>query len=130
MAGRLRIGIFFDLDESALKKYYPNKYYNQAWADIKRFMESRDFIHQQYSGYISKNYMTQFRAQTIVKDMAFKYPWLQECLKECVMTTVGREFDLKKYIHGLWQENEPLPEDENQFADSILDAEDEDEMEL
>lgn len=129
MAGKLRIGIFFDLDESALKKYYPNKYYNQAWADIKRFMESRDFVHQQYSGYISKNYMTQFRAQTIVKDMTLKYPWIMKCLKECVMTTVGREYDLKKYVQDLWQENETLSEDENQYSDSTQDAE-EDEMEL
>lgn len=127
---KLRIGIFFDLDMEALRKNYPNKYVNQAWADIKRYMESHGFVHQQYSGYISKSYMNKNMARMVMQKMSYEYPWLQECLKECVMTTVGREFDLKKYIRELWQENEPLPEDENQFADSILDAEDEDEMEI
>ena len=124
-----KIGIFFDLDNESLKRYYPNKYYTQAWADIKRFMESRDFIHQQYSGYISNSFITKHEAHIIVKEMSLKFPWLKNCLKECILATVEKGYDLKEIVIEAW-DNESQREDEYLSDNHITDEEYEDEMEL
>ena len=49
--------IAFDLDTASLKKYYPNKSWENAYNDIKRHMKNNGFEWQQGSVYVSKKSM-------------------------------------------------------------------------
>ena len=92
-------------------------------------MENHGFIHQQYSGYISKSYMQKSKAQEIVMELALKYSWLNKCLKECVMSTIGKEYNLKDYVNKLYENIDELDDDEIYFVEQEVEEE-KDEMEL
>lgn len=85
-----RRAINFDLNDYLLKKNYPStRSYKNAWNDIRIFLEKRNFVHRQYSGYVSKVGMTMVDVGNAVVAMSFEFDWL----KPCVM-----EFDVTKSI--------------------------------
>lgn len=45
--------INFDLDDGFLKRNYPSNNYKKAWNDIRAFLVKSDFVHRQYTGYVS-----------------------------------------------------------------------------
>jgi len=97
--------IAFDLSQEELKKYYPRskfamspKYYNEAYADIRRFMKKMGFVHRQGSVYISKNPMTNADVNILVGKLAKEFPWLSQCVKEFDVTSIGTQHSLKKAL--------------------------------
>ena len=73
--------IAFDLKQEALKEHYPCKdgktnpqFYKRAYADIRDFMESRNWEHRQGSGYISKDELTDFAVRSLMKRMVKAMP--------------------------------------------------------
>ena len=48
-----RKAINFDLNNQLLKENYPSKNYKKGWTDIRIFLEKSNFVHRQYSGYVS-----------------------------------------------------------------------------
>jgi virulence-associated protein VapD len=52
-------GIHFDLDTDALKQYYPNGDWHNAYHEVRRYFAKNGFDHIQGSGYHSVNPISQ-----------------------------------------------------------------------
>jgi len=98
-----RKAINFDLDDSLLKKYYPSKNYKNGWRDIRNFLRKSNFIHRQYSGYVSKDCISMADVSAIVYNMSLHLKWLKKCAMEFDVTIVTDEYS---------------------FLDTIMDADD------
>ena len=82
--------IAFDLDTANLKKYCPKEHWQSAYADIKRFMTQNNFIWQQGSVYTSEKGLTPYETYAVIKAMIQSYPWTNVCMRDCVVTNIGR----------------------------------------
>lgn len=89
-----RKAINFDLSEHLLKLYYPSYNYKNSWKDIQKYLEEQDFIHRQYSGYVSKNSISMTKLGYILDNMVQQYSWLKKCVKQFDITIVGDEYNL------------------------------------
>ena len=81
----------FDLNIDNLKLYYPNKNINQAWDDIKRFMTKNGFEHNQYSAYISKDRITQYKIRSVMRSMYKKLPWFPLCANKVMLSELNSQ---------------------------------------
>ncbi|OUQ06773.1 hypothetical protein B5E92_11195 [Erysipelatoclostridium sp. An15] len=95
-----RKAINFDLSENLLKKYYPSKNYRNSWREIKKFLEKSDFIHRQYSGYVSRKCIPMADVLNIITEMAIKLKWLKLCVIEFDVTIVGNNYSLISHIYN------------------------------
>lgn len=73
--------INFDLDTKRLLKIFPNGT-REPYALIKKFFEDRGFEHRQYSGYISKNPLSEYQIDNLAKELGQKFIWLKTCMQE------------------------------------------------
>lgn len=96
-----RKAINFDLDENLLKEYYPSKNYKNGWRDIKRYLENNNFIHRQYSGYVSKEAIPMAKIGIIIDEMSYQIKWLKKCIKEFDVTIVGNDYSFIQRINSI-----------------------------
>ncbi len=82
--------IAFDLDTNRLKTYYPDEHWNNAYRDIRKFMSNNGFQWEQGSVYTSKTARNPHEIRTIITAMVSEYPWLNVCMRDCVVTNIGR----------------------------------------
>ncbi len=92
--------INFDLNDNLLKRYYPSKNYKKGWRDIKRYLENNNFIHRQYSGYVSKEAITMAEVGIIIDEMSYQIKWLKKCIKEFDVTIIGNEYSFIQRINN------------------------------
>lgn len=92
--GRSRKQIAFDIDTAMLKVYYPSKSWNNAYEDIKRYMKSKGFEWKQGSVYISRSPLPEQAVAKIMKELANKHTWLNMCMRDCTVSSIGRTFNL------------------------------------
>jgi virulence-associated protein VapD len=92
MAGT-RKQIAFDLDTNALKIYYPAEHWQSAYDKIKRHMAKYGFEWKQGSVYHSKSAMNDSVPTAAIADLVKANPWLNICMRDCVVTNIGREYD-------------------------------------
>ena len=95
-----RKAINFDLNDDLLKKYYPSKSYKNAWRDIKKYLINNQFVHRQYSGYVSINSMSMAEAGNIIGKMARKWNWLNKSVIQFDVTNVGEEYSFLEKIEN------------------------------
>lgn len=86
--------IAFDLDTEALKQYYPKGRFENAYYDIRSFMNKNGFIWQQGSVYVSKMPIPAAQTAKIIGKLALEQPWLNLCMRDCVVTNIGRTHSL------------------------------------
>lgn len=89
--------INFDLLTNELKKVYKSNnpfVYMKGYKEIGRFLKSRGFIHRQWSGYISKEPMSNLNVIQIIKDLNKAFPWLKHCVRKFDVTNIGDTFDM------------------------------------
>lgn len=86
--------IGFDLDTIALRTYYPYANWRKAYEDIKSYMIKKNFIWQQGSIYISQNPINNREAKLIVKDLICKNPWLNLCMRDCILADITKKHNL------------------------------------
>lgn len=86
--------IAFDLDTNALKMYYPADSWNNAYEVIKKYMVGNGFVWQQGSVYVSQKPTTAANVQNIIAILVKKQPWLNLCMRDCVVTNIGRTHSL------------------------------------
>ena len=104
-----RKAINFDLNNNLLKQYYPSKNYKKAWKDINKYLENNDFIHRQYSGYVSKIGVSMAEVGNIIGKMSRKWTWLNKCVMEFDVTKVEDEYS---FISRIKQESKVTSKDE------------------
>ena len=89
-----RKAVNFDLNDNLLKKYYPSKSHKNAWRDIKKYLINNQFVHRQYSGYVSIDSMSMAEAGNTIGKMARKWSWLSKSVMQFDVTNVGEEYSL------------------------------------
>lgn len=90
---KCRRAINFDLSEELLKQHYSPTKYKKAWGEIAVYMDKHGFDHRQYSGYVSRNPMTELETNKFLQKMANDLPWLGSCARVFDVTEVGRTYD-------------------------------------
>lgn len=104
-----RKAINFDLNNNLLKQYYSSKSYKNAWKDIKKFLLCSNFIHRQYSGYVSKTGISMADVGNIIGKMSRKWTWLNKCVMEFDVTIVSDEYS---FISRIKKESKVISKDE------------------
>lgn len=87
---RSRKQIAFDMDTGELRKYYPKDHWQSAYEDIKIHMRKNGFEWEQGSVYISQKPIESYEATAILEKLVEKCPWLNVCMRDCVVTNIGR----------------------------------------
>jgi virulence-associated protein VapD len=86
--------IAFDLDLNLLKEHYPGNTPTQGYGDIRKFLETKGFGHQQGSVYFGEESVDAVHTVVTVQQMAATYPWLSHCVKDIRMLRIEENNDL------------------------------------
>lgn len=86
--------ITFDIDTNCLKDQYHNDSSPNAYGDIRKFMESNDFIWQQGSVYFGTDKIDAVKCILAVQRLARLYPWFSTCVKDVRMLRIEENNDL------------------------------------
>lgn len=78
MKGKKFRAIYFDLDTNALEFYYQKDNWNNAYKDIQRFLEKKNFKHEQGSVYHSVIPMEFNNVLMIIRELQHKYKWFSK----------------------------------------------------
>lgn len=115
-----RKAIHFDLDTSELKKIFQTNnpfVYLKAYKAIGRFLKSKGFEHRQWSGYVSKEPMTDLAVTKIVRKLNKSLPWLKQCVQKFDVTNIGETFDLM-FVFKHQKVKAPAKEQDGKQADN------------
>ena len=86
-------GINFDLDTGALKEYYLDGDWHNAYHDIRNFLCENEFEHIQGSGYHSIGPMSEAKAMGIIYKMTNELSWINYCVNICTISDVPERYD-------------------------------------
>ncbi|EAA4627458.1 TPA: virulence factor [Escherichia coli] len=86
--------ISFDLSVAALDQHYPGNNYNNAYAEIRRFLEAKGFNRQQGSVYFGDNSVDAVRTVMAVNALSNQFPWLKACVSDIRMLRIEENNDL------------------------------------
>lgn len=86
--------IAFDLSVSALEQRYPGNSYNNAYGDIKKFLEGHGFNRQQGSVYFGSQEMDMVKCVMAVNAMSREYTWFKDCVVDVRMLRIEENNDL------------------------------------
>ena len=86
--------ITFDIDTNCLGNNYHNTSSNNAYGDVRKFMESNNFTWQQGSVYFGNKHINAVNCVTIIQRLAKKYPWFSACVKDVRMLRIEENNDL------------------------------------
>ena len=100
--------INFDLIEEKLKIHYDSKKYKKAWGEIAKYMDQHGFKHRQYSGYVSKEPMTERQMNKFMRKFAKDLPWVGICSSRFDVTNVGESYDFIGVLRGTSSKGKPL----------------------
>ena len=81
--------INFDLDTKELKKKYPGNSYENAYYDIRDFLECNGFEHSQGSGYVSISRLSDTAAIDVISQLMEEFPWLRGCVKKLYLSDIA-----------------------------------------
>ncbi len=100
--------LYFDLRVKDLKKYFSESNPNGAYGKIRKYLEKREFSHEQYSGYHSKYKTTDLEIFDLIRDMSREFPWLPYCLNHFEVTNIGTNHDLMQLFEETIQDPEKI----------------------
>lgn len=129
--GYSRKQITFDLQQKALRQYYPKpkrslnpQFYKKAYQDISVFMCANGFEHRQYSVYTSKERLDTYDIVELMEKLAEEMPWLGKCAKEVDVTDIGdTQHSIKDLLFAKRQDTFSVTaESDGVKPDSILSA--------
>lgn len=90
--------IAFDLDTTLLKKHY-NENYNNAYTEIKSFLEAEGFERQQGSVYFgTKDRVNAVSCVMSAAKLSKTFPWFAPCVKDIRMLRIEEANDLKPAV--------------------------------
>jgi virulence-associated protein VapD len=91
--------VTFDIDTSCLNEHYHNDSSNNAYGDIRKFMEANGFIWQQGSVYFGDPVkISAVTCVTVVQRLAKQYAWFPTCVKDVRMLRIEENNDLMPAI--------------------------------
>lgn len=99
--------ITFDLNQEALRQWYPHResigdpqYYKRAYKDIQRFMSENGFERRQRSVYVSMEELTTLDIVDLMQQMSGQLPWLGRCAEQIDATDIGVQHSLLGLLCG------------------------------
>ena len=84
----------FDLSDAKLKEYYSKKNPKGAYGKILRYFKEHNFEHRQYSGYRSKEKMSDVEIMDLMNDLFEQLPWIEKVAEKIDVTNVGKLYDI------------------------------------
>jgi virulence-associated protein VapD len=90
--------VVFDLDTNCLSNEYHAPSANNAYADIRKFMESHGFKWQQGSVYFGDESIDAVKCVLVVQKLARTYAWFPACVKDIRMLRIEENNDLMQAI--------------------------------
>lgn len=86
--------VTFDIDTNCLNNEYQTQSSNNAYKDIRVFMESNNFKWQQGSVYFGNESINAVSCVLIVQELSRKYSWFAACVKDVRMLKIQENNDL------------------------------------
>jgi len=87
--------IAFDLKVSDLETYYPGNSYNNAYGEIKKFLEAKGFNRQQGSVYFGDtDKIDAVKCVMAVNALSQQFPWFKQCVTDVRMLRIEDNNDL------------------------------------
>lgn len=90
--------ISFDLDTKVLQQSYPSASWQNAYADIGKFLRERGFDHQQGSVYFGDDTIDVVRCQLAVQEMTIEFDWFAPSVRDIRMLRIEENNDLRPAI--------------------------------
>ena len=90
--------VSFDLDTKALQDVYAKGGWQNAYADIARFLRTRGFDRQQGSVYFGDDSVDVVRCQNAVQELTFEYAWFAPSVRDIRMLRIEDNNDLMPAI--------------------------------
>ena len=84
MDDRALKAINFDLDTNEMRKIF--KRYTDGYSLLRRTFKKLGFEHEQGSGYISKEEITDVAVERAIRTIVKENPWLLKCVKKFKIT--------------------------------------------
>lgn len=86
--------IAFDMDTSMLQQTYPNASYNNAYADIRKVLETMGFDWQQGSVYFGSSTVNAVTCVLAAQKLATAYSWFSPSVRDIRMLRIEEMNDL------------------------------------
>ncbi len=96
--GPVMYAISFDLDTKVLQQSYPSPSWQNAYADIGKFLRERGFDHQQGSVYFGDDTIDVVRCQLTVQEMTIEFDWFAPSVRDIRMLRIEDNNDLRPAI--------------------------------
>lgn len=93
--------ITFDIDTNCLNQQYPQDKYNNAYGEVRKFLESNKFNWQQGSTYFGDDSINAVKCVTTVQKLAINFPWFSACVKDIRMLRIEENNDLLPAIKDI-----------------------------
>jgi len=90
--------ISFDLDTTVLRETYQTNSINNAYADIRRHLESRGFDWMQGSVYFGGDTVDAVRCVLVVQELTHMYQWFRASIRDIRMLRIEENNDLMPAI--------------------------------
>ena len=90
--------VTFDIDTNCLEQSYHGNNYQNAYGDIRKFMEENGFTWQQGSVYFGDENINAVTCVMVVQKLAKKFPWFSACVKDVRMLRIEENNDLMPAI--------------------------------
>jgi virulence-associated protein VapD len=92
--------IAYDFDTEKLKENYHLDSYNNAYADVRKFMEGKGFAAKQGSVLYGNETVTMVTAVLAVSELSTKFPWVLPSLKDIRILRILDSDDLMPAIQS------------------------------
>jgi virulence-associated protein VapD len=86
--------VVFDIDTNCLNENYHGNSYNNAYGDIRKFMEQNGFDWQQGSVYFGKSNIDAVKCVIAIQKLSQTYAWFSTCVKDIRMLRIEENNDL------------------------------------
>jgi len=86
--------IVFDLDTATLEQTYPSPSWRNAYADVRRILETRGFDWQQGSTYFGNDEVTAVDCVLAVQELKRQFDWFQPSVRDIRMLRIEENNDL------------------------------------
>ena len=90
--------ISFDLDTKVLQQSYPSPSWQNAYADVGRFLRENGFSHQQGSIYFGDDTIDVVRCQMAVQQLTVEFDWFAPSVRDIRMLRIEENNDLRPAI--------------------------------
>lgn len=86
--------IVFDLDTATLEQTYPNPSWRNAYADVRRVLETKGFDWQQGPTYFGNEAVTAVDCVLAVQELKRQFEWFQPSVRDIRMLRIEENNDL------------------------------------